>query len=137
MVRSKQGFTDEVLKWTDQKGVNVILDPVGASYLEDNLNCLSMEGRLIIIGLMGGVQSNLKVGQLLMKRARIFGSTLRAQSIESKTKIMHNLEKDIWHFIEDKRIKPIIDAVFPIQEVEKAHELIASNQTFGKVVLEL
>jgi NADPH:quinone reductase-like Zn-dependent oxidoreductase len=50
---------------------------------------------------------------------------------------MKNLEKDLWHFIEDKRIKPIIDAVFPIQEAEKAHELIASNQTFGKVVLEL
>ena len=137
LVRSKQGFVDEVLKWTDQKGVNVILDPVGASYLEDNLNCLSMEGRLIIIGLMGGAQGNFNIGQLLMKRARIFGSTLRAQSIESKTNIMHNLEKDIWPFIEGKEIKPIIDAVFPIQEVEKAHELIAGDQTFGKVVLEL
>ena len=136
-VRSKEGFADEVLKWTDQKGVNVILDPVGASYLEDNLNCLSMEGRLIIIGLMGGDQGNLKINQLLMKRARISGSTLRAQSIESKTKIMKNLEKDLWHFIEGKEIKPIIDTVFPIQEAEKAHELIAGNLTFGKVVLKL
>jgi NADPH:quinone reductase-like Zn-dependent oxidoreductase len=113
LVRSQKSFTDEVLKWTSQKGVDVILDPVGASYLEDNLNCLSLEGRLIIIGLMGGAQSNLKLGQLLMKRARIFGSTLRALSIESKTRIMNNLEKDLWPFIEEKKIKPIIDSIFP------------------------
>ena len=137
LVRSSEGFADDVLEWTNHTGVNVILDPVGASYIEDNLNCLSMEGRLIIIGLMGGAQSNLNLGQLLMKRARILGSTLRAQSIESKARIMVQLKKNLWDFIEDKKINPIIDTVFPIEKAEKAHELIAGNQTFGKVILEL
>jgi putative PIG3 family NAD(P)H quinone oxidoreductase len=136
-VRNVENFADAVAKWTDNNGVQVILDPVGANYLEDNLKSLALEGRLVMIGLMGGAQSSINLGLLMMKRLRIIGSTLRAQPIPKKTEIMNNLKENIWPSLESGDIKPIIDTVIPIEEVDKAHKLMESNQTFGKVILKV
>ena len=80
-VRNVENFTDAVAQWTENNGVQVILDPVGANYLDDNLKSLSLEGRLVMIGLMGGAKASINLGLLMMKRLRIIGSTLRAQPI--------------------------------------------------------
>ena len=80
-VRNVENFADAVAKWTDNNGVQVILDPVGANYLEDNMKSLSLEGRLVMIGLMGGAEASINLGLLMMKRLRIIGSTLRALSL--------------------------------------------------------
>ena len=136
-VRNEENFADAVAKWTDNNGVQVILDPVGANYLEDNMKSLSLEGRLVMIGLMGGAKASINLGLLMMKRLRIIGSTLRAQPIPKKTEIMNNLNENIWPLLESGDIKPIIDTVIPIEEVDKAHELMESNQTFGKVILKV
>ena len=136
-VRNEENFADAVVKWTDNNGVQVILDPVGANYLEDNMKSLTLEGRLVMIGLMGGAKTSINLGLLMMKRLRIIGSTLRAQPIPKKTEIMNNLNENIWPLLESGDIKPIIDTVIPIEEVDKAHELMESNQTFGKVILKV
>ena len=136
-VRNEENFADAVAKWTDNNGVQVILDPVGANYLEDNMKSLTLEWRLLMIGLMGGAETSINLGLLMMKRLRIIGSTLRAQPIPKKTEIMNNLNENIWPLLESGDIKPIIDTVIPIEEVDKAHKLMESNQTFGKVILKV
>jgi len=136
-VRNEESFGDAIAKWTDNNGVQVILDPVGANYLEDNMKSLSLEGRLVMIGLMGGAKASINLGLLMMKRLRILGSTLRAQPIAKKTEIMNNLKENVWPSLESGDIKPIIDTVIPIEEVDKAHKLMESNQTFGKVILKV
>ena len=136
-VRTEENFAEAVIKWTDNNGVQVILDPVGANYLEDNLRSLGLEGRLVMIGLMGGAKAPINLGLLMMKRLRIIGSTLRAQPVPKKTEIMNNLKENVWPFLESGDIKPIIDTVIPIEEADKAHKLMESNQTFGKVILKV
>jgi NADPH:quinone reductase-like Zn-dependent oxidoreductase len=136
-VRNEENFADAIAKWTENNGVQVILDPVGANYLEDNMKSLTLEGRLVMIGLMGGAKANINLGLLMMKRLRIIGSTLRAQPIAKKTEIMNNLKENVWPSLESGEIKPIIDTVIPIEEVDKAHKLMESNQTFGKVILKV
>ena len=136
-VRTEENFAPAVSEWTDNNGVDVILDPVGANYLDDNLKSLSLEGRLVMIGLMGGAETSINLALMLMKRLRIIGSTLRNQPISTKTRIMYILGEYLWPFLESGDIKPIIDTVIPIQEVDKAHKLMESNQTFGKVILKV
>ena len=136
-VRNEENFADAVAKWTDNNGVQVILDPVGANYLEDNMKSLTLEGRLVMIGLMGGAKTSINLGLLMMKRLRIIGSTLRAQPVTKKSEIMNNLNENVWPSLESGDIKPIIDTVIPIEEVDKAHKLMESNQTFGKVILKV
>ena len=115
--------------------LDVILDPVGASYLDDNLKSLNTDGRLVLIGLMGGIEANLRLAPMLMRRLRIIGSTLRARPIEAKGVIMDALFEKVWPLVDTGSIKPIIDEVIPVTEANRAHELIASDTTFGKVVL--
>ena len=127
-------FTDAVKDWAPA-GVDVILDPVGAGYLTDNLSVLGLDGRLVIIGLMGGAEAKLNLGVLMVKRQRIIGSTLRARSVAAKAAVMDELKAEVWPHFESGRIRPIVETVIPVEEAEKAHELVAGDQTFGKVVL--
>jgi putative PIG3 family NAD(P)H quinone oxidoreductase len=136
-VRHEGSFRDAVQAWAGDSGVDVILDPVGAQYLSDNLAVLGRGGRLVLIGLMGGAQTEVNLGVLMMKRARVIGSTLRARPISEKAKVMDALEREVWPHLADGTIKPIIETVLPITEAEAAHELIESNETIGKVVLEI
>ena len=114
----------------------MILDPVGASYLADNLASLRTDGRLVLIGLMGGIKAEIPLATVLMKRLRLIGSTLRARSIAAKAAVMDGLEIHLWPKLESGAVKPVIEAVMPMADAQKAHDLVASNQTFGKVVLE-
>ena len=136
-VRTEFNFADQVLEWTEGKGVDVILDPVGGSYLEDNLRCLAVDGRLVVIGLMGGGSAKVPLRPLMVKRQRIIGSTLRARTIAAKAKIMTELEREVWPLIDQQSIKPVIHSVYSIRDIEQAHELVASNTTIGKVVLQV
>ncbi|MXW54074.1 MAG: NAD(P)H-quinone oxidoreductase [Gammaproteobacteria bacterium] len=134
-VRSDEDFVGAVTEWTQSKGVDVILDPVGASYFEKNLKVLATDGRLVVIGLMGGGDTEIALGRLMVKRQRVIGSTLRARPIAAKAQVMDELKKRVWPLIESGEIQPIIDRILPIEQVDEAHKLIASNSTFGKVVL--
>lgn len=135
--RAAGSFVPAVQAWAGSEGVQVILDPVAAPYFADNLKVLSLDGRLLLIGMMGGTSVDANLGVILMKRIKVIGSTLRARSIAAKSMIMDGLERDVWPALEAGRIRAIVEAVIPLPDAEKAHALIAGNDTIGKVVLEL
>ena len=128
-------FLDKAREFAGDRGVDVILDPVGGSYLADNISLLATGGRLVLIGLMGGASAEINLGQMMIKRARLIGSTLRARPVEEKARVMAELEDRVWPLIASGRITPIIDRAFPISEVEQAHALVSSDTTIGKVIL--
>ena len=133
--RKTESFLDKAADFAGESGVDLILDPVGGGYLQDNVKLLGLGGRLVLIGLMGGLSAELDLTQVLRKRLRIIGSTLRTRPIEEKAEIMDQLEAQVWPKIASGEIKPILDTVFPVAEIEKAHELVSSDSTIGKVVL--
>ena len=133
--RHEGDFSSAVRKWTGGRGADVILDPVGGAYLAANLASLATDGRLVIIGLLGGATADVALGTMMVKRLRIIGSTLRARSIAAKATIMDALNERVWPLLESGTIRPVIERVYPVEEAGSAHDLIAGNQTFGKVVL--
>ena len=114
---------------------DVVLDPVSGQTLNETLALLNTDGRLIVIGLMGGARSELDIGRLLIKRLKVIGSTLRSQPVKVKEQIMSDLFEYVWPKIVDGSIKPVIEAVMPIAKVEQAHALLESNTTFGKIIM--
>lgn len=135
--RHQGSFLDAVQQWAGEGGVDVILDPVGGQYLTDNLAALGLGGRLVLIGLMGGISAELNLAAMMMKRLRIVGSTLRARPIAEKAAVMDQLFDNVWPHIEAGRIKPVIETTVPLPEAGRAHAIVASNDTVGKVVLTL
>ncbi len=133
--RRQESFLDKAGIFAGETGIDVILDPVGGAYLNDNLKLLGLNGRLVLIGLMGGNKAELDLGALMMKRIRVIGSTLRARPLGEKKEVMAQLYEKVWPKIESGEIKPILDTVFPIAKVEEAQTLVASDNTIGKVVL--
>ncbi len=133
--RNSEDFVECVLEVTEGEGADVILDPVGGGYLGRNQKCLAHEGRLVLIGLMGGTSDELDLRTLLSKRQRVIGSVLRSRSIEEKAAITAHFLHDIWPMILDEKIGPIVDDEYSIEDVEAAHAHLASNDSFGKLVL--
>ena len=134
-IRSEDIFT-KIQNWAPQ-GADIILDPVGANYFEKNLSVLGMEGRLVIIGLMGGAQSNINLGHLMIKRQRVIGSTIRARSKEIKNEVMKALEDKVLPLFDSGVLKPIVHQVLPLSDCTKAHEIMESNENIGKIILNL
>ncbi len=133
--RHEEGFLEKAKAFAGKDGIGVILDPVGGQYLEDNLSLMGLGGRLVLIGLMGGTKAELDLAQLMVKRARVIGSTLRARPLDEKKRVMSELETKVWPLLESGEIKPIIDRTFDIKEVDAAHAHVASDVTIGKVIL--
>ena len=134
-LRHERPFED-IKKWAPN-GVDIILDPVGGEYFEDNLNVLSIEGRLLLIGLMGGTKSEINLGLVLMKRQRIIGSTIRARSPSVKGNVMNDLYEKVWPHFKSKKIRPIIHKTMNIEQANQAHEIMEKNQNIGKIVLKI
>ena len=134
-LRSNKPF-DDIKNWAPD-GVDIILDPVGGSYFQDNLNVLSIEGRLLLIGLMGGTKSEINLGQVLMKRQKIIGSTIRARSSIVKGKVMNDLLEKVWPHFKSKKIKPIIYKTMSIENANQAHEIMEKDENIGKLVLKI
>lgn len=128
-------FTDKVREATGGTGVDVVLDHVGGKYLASNLNCLALDGRLVVIGLIGGAKSEINLAALLLKRLQVIGSTLRTRTAESKAEIVAAFTKQFGAAIAAGRVKPIVDRVFPLAEAADAHRLVQASDHFGKVVL--
>lgn len=129
-------FSEAVKEATNDKGVDVILDLVGASYFEQNLQSLALKGRMILVGLVSGRKAELDLGIALVKRLKIIGTVLRARSPEEKAEATANFIKEVLPLIEEGKIKPNLDKVFKAEDVREAHEYLESNKSFGKVVLE-
>jgi putative PIG3 family NAD(P)H quinone oxidoreductase len=129
-------FAKIVREKTDGKGVDVILDLVGASFFAGNLESLALKGRLILVGLTGGVAAEFNLGTALAKRAKIIGTVLRSRSTEEKAKATAKFVTDVLPLIEAQKINPNLDKVFPVENIKEAHQYLESNRNFGKVVLE-
>lgn len=129
-------FKDEILKLTDGRGANVILDLVGAAYFEQNLLSLASKGRLILVGLTSGAKAEFNLALALHKRATITGTVLRARSRAEKAEATANFVRDVVPLLSSGKVKPNVDRVFPVSDVMPAYEYLRSNSSFGKVVLE-
>jgi putative PIG3 family NAD(P)H quinone oxidoreductase len=130
-----EDFAERVAKLTGGEGVDVVLDCVGGSYLERNVGALRAKGRLVIIGLMGGAKAEINLALLVGKRLRVLGSVLRARPLAEKIAITEAFKTEVLPLLASGQVKPIVDAVYPITEAAQAHEYVAANRNFGKVVL--
>jgi putative PIG3 family NAD(P)H quinone oxidoreductase len=130
-------FTAAALESTGGRGVDVVLDSIGAPYLEPNLKALAADGSLILIGLMGGARAELNLASLLIRRLRVIGSTLRARSDREKAKIAAGFRERFGADLESGRIRPILDRVLPLEQAPEAHRVMKASQHFGKIVLRL
>ena len=133
----EQDYFKAVMDESEGEGVDLILDPVGAAYLTQNLNLLRENGRLVNIGLLGGTTAEINLGTLLGKSLRIIGTRLRPRPLAEKIRITREFEKRFWPMLEDGTLQPVIDRVFPIEEAQAAHSHVRQNLNIGKVVLEI
>lgn len=120
---------------TDGRGADVVLDVVGAAYLDANLRSLATGGRLVVIGMQQGSRAELDLGRLLTSRATVSGTTLRARPREEKAAIVEAVREHVWPMLEDGRVRPVVHAEVPMQEASRAHELMDSGAVLGKVLL--
>lgn len=133
----EQDFVEEVRAATNGHGADVILDVMGAKYLQRNVDALAVAGRLVIIGLQGRTRAELDLNALMRKRCAVMGTTLRARPVEEKSAIMASVGEYVWPLIKDGSVKPLVDRTFPLAEAAAAHEYFDSGQHTGKVLLTL
>lgn len=132
-----QDFVSEIKKITRDEGVNVVEDFIGAKYFAQNLSILKPEGRLILVGLMGGSKTDIDLNEVLRRRLQIKGSVLRTRSLADKRTITQRFYQRWLPALAKGEIKPIIHAVMSWQKVKAAHEMMEANQNFGKIVLQV
>ncbi|OBK88891.1 NAD(P)H-quinone oxidoreductase [Mycolicibacter sinensis] len=129
---------DFVARVREAGGADVILDIMGAVYLDRNIDALANDGRLIVIGMQGGVKGELNLGKLIGKRAGVIATALRGRPVEGphgKGAVVAAVTDEVWPMLADGRIKPVIGARLPIEQAAEAHRLLSSGEVAGKVVL--
>ncbi|WP_409489276.1 NAD(P)H-quinone oxidoreductase [Amycolatopsis sp. cmx-11-12] len=124
----------EVLR-AETGGANVVLDNMGAKYLDRNIDVLAMDGRLVVIGMMGGVKGELNIGKLMGKRGSVYGAGLRARPLEQKAAIVADVRERLWPLVVQGSVKPIVGQVVPMAEATSAHRALEEGTVFGKVLL--
>ncbi len=130
-------FSEAVKEFTNKKGVDVILDHVGAKYLAPNMNSLAYAGRLVIIGVISGIKAELNLALMMVKRQQIIGSVLRSRPVKDKGDIVAEFTRTALPKFADRTIVPIIEKVFTIDQVVEAHRMMEEDKHFGKIVLKI
>ena len=131
-----QDFVEEVARITGKRGVNVILDMVAGDYLAREVRCLAEDGRIVVIAVQGGVNSEVNAGLILRKRLTITGSTLRIRPVAFKGAIATDLHANVWPLLASGAVRPVIHAVLPASQAAQAHALLEAGEHIGKVVLQ-
>ncbi len=131
----EQDFVAEVREATGGQGADVILDVMGAKYLDRNISALATEGRLVIIGLQGGAKGELDLGKLLSKRGAVIATALRSRPVEEKAAICASVVEHVWPLFEDGSVRPVVHTTLPLAEAGKAHRMMESGDHVGKIVL--
>jgi NADPH:quinone reductase len=129
-------FAELIRSETNGKGVDVILDLVGAKYLQANLESLNLKGRLVLVGTTGGARAELNYGLVMSKRLKIIGTVLRSRPTVEKAEATQKFASEVTPLLASGKVKPNIDKIFKIDQIREAHEYLESNASFGKVVLE-
>ncbi len=130
-------FTDVVKEYTEKKGVDLVLDHVGAKYLKPNMNSLAYKGKLVIIGVISGIKAELNLALMMVKRQQIIGSVLRSRPVVEKGEIIAEFTRRALPKFADRSIVPIIEKVFPMEDVVAAHQMMEEDKHFGKIVLQI
>jgi NADPH:quinone reductase-like Zn-dependent oxidoreductase len=125
----------EVQGATDGHGADVILDIIGAAYLERNVKTLATGGRLVCIGMQGGTRAELDLGGLLVKRCSLHATSLRSRPIAEKAAICRSVAEGLWPLVDSGRVRPVVEASYPMDRVAEAHTLVADSGHVGKVLL--
>jgi putative PIG3 family NAD(P)H quinone oxidoreductase len=131
----EEEFAAQVAAMTAKRGVDVILDMVGGDYIEKNLKCLALEGRLVLIAFLRGSRAEVDWRFIMLKRLTVTGSTMRASPHERKAAIARELRERVWPLFEAGRLKPVIYRVFPLEQAAEAHALMESSRHIGKIML--
>jgi putative PIG3 family NAD(P)H quinone oxidoreductase len=131
----EQDFEEEVSRATDGRGVDIVVDFIGAPYLERNIRCLTFGGRLVQVGLMGGGEGKLQLDRVLHRHLRIFGTVMKSRAVEEKSAMVDRF-RDSWleHFARGS-LRSVIDSTFPLERAAEAHRRMESNLNFGKILL--
>lgn len=116
-------------------GADVVLDTIGAAYLDSNLKAMAPGGRMVTIGLLGGVKGECNLGLLVAKRLRLFGSVLRARPLEEKATLAQRFRREVMPLFASGQLSPVVEAALPMTEIAEAHRLLEGNTTFGKIVM--
>ncbi|MFF2200961.1 NAD(P)H-quinone oxidoreductase [Streptomyces sp. NPDC058145] len=130
-----QDFVAEIKQATGGAGADVILDNMGAKYLNRNVQALAVNGRLAIIGMQGGVKGELNIGTLLSKRAAISATSLRARPLSEKTAIVAAVREHVWPLLTAGHVRPVVDRELPMPEAAEAHRVVEESGHIGKVLL--
>ena len=128
-------FAEAVRQMTDRKGVDVVLDIVGGDYLQKNIDCLGVNGRLVQIGLLGSARAAINLAPVMHRRLTITGSTLRVRSVDEKGAIARELEERVWPLLAAGKVRPLVARVLPLTQAAEAHRLLEAGEIIGKVVL--
>ncbi|MGW0870718.1 NAD(P)H-quinone oxidoreductase [Streptomyces sp. NPDC002740] len=131
----EQDFVAELKQATDGAGADVILDNMGAKYLDRNVQALAVNGRLAIIGMQGGIKAELNIGALLGKRAAISATSLRARPLEEKTAIVAAVREHVWPLLAAGHVRPVVDREVPMSDAAEAHRIVEASSHVGKVLL--
>lgn len=131
----EQDFVEEVRKATDGAGADVILDNMGAKYLDRNVRALAVNGRLAIIGMQGGIKAELNIAALLTKRAAISATSLRARPLGEKASIVAAVREHVWPLFDAGHVRPIVDRELPMSDAAAAHRVVEESGHIGKVLL--
>lgn len=132
-----EDFVDVIRAATQGRGVDVILDMVGGGYVPREIACLADDGRLVLIGLLGGTRADIPLAQILLRRLTLSGSTLRPRPLPYKAKIAAALRERVWPLIDAGQIRPMIAQVFPLAAAAEAHRLMESSSHIGKIALRI
>jgi putative PIG3 family NAD(P)H quinone oxidoreductase len=131
----EEDFVEAVRSATGGHGADVVLDLVGAKYLQRNVDVLAPNGRLVVIGLQGGTKAELDLGLLLRKRAAVLATALRSRPIDEKAAIVASVRENVWPLVESGAVRPVVDRVLPMAEAAEAHRVLESGEAVGKVLL--
>lgn len=131
-----QDFVEEVRRATDGRGADVILDNMGAKYLDRNVSALATEGRLLVIGMQGGTKGELDLGKLLSKRGAVIATSLRGRPAEEKAAICASVVEHVWPLLADGTVRTLVQRTFPLAEAGAAHALMESGDHVGKILLD-
>ena len=129
-------FAEVIREETNGQGVNVILDVIGRDYWNSNLQSLAMAGRLVLVGLMGGANAETNLGMLMQKRLRVMGTVMRSRPLIDRAEITRDFQQHLEPAIVNGDMKPVIDSVFPLSKAAEAHQYMAENKNFGKILLD-
>lgn len=132
---SDQNFAAEIKRLTQGAGVNVVLDFVGAAYLEQNLDALAAWGRIVFLATMGGAQTSINLGMLMGKRISMRGLTLRSRTLDEKMAVTRNFAEHVLPLLANGKVKPIIERTYPLEQIGQAHTEMGENKNFGKLVV--